>query len=249
MTCEAHRLTSRPLAALLALLPALLLWAAPAPAFALEVPPFKGHVTDLAGVLSPTQAAALERKLAAYARGSGHQFALLTVPSLEGDSLEDFSIRVVKEWKLGSNTAGKDDSLLMVVDLEDHKTRIEVGYGLEGDVPDVIASRVVRNVLQPAFRAQDYFGGIDQAFDILMKAAGGESVAIDERGAGRSRPPILLVLIVLFLAYRFLGPGGMILLASGMRGGGGFRGGGGGGFGGFGGDGGGFGGGGASGDW
>jgi len=242
----------------LGLLVTLLLQLAPRQALALEVPRLAGRVNDLAGLLDAGQRAALEAKLEAYERGSGHQFALLSVPSLEGDSLEDFSIRVVESWKLGKR--GKDDGVLLLVAKQERQMRIEVGYGLEGDIPDAIASRIVREVIQPAFRQGDFHGGLDQAFSLLMRAAGGESVLPPPR-AERRQPGGLKLLfwgaILLFWLLSQAGRGGRgrgagaFMLGAGMGGGfgggmGGRRGGGGGGFGG---GGGGFGGGGASGGW
>jgi uncharacterized protein len=232
-----------------------LLLQAPSPVRALDVPPLGGRVNDLAGLLDAGQRAALEQKLEAYERGSGHQFALLSVPSLDGDSLEDFSIRVVERWKLGKR--GKDDGVLVLVAKQDRQMRIEVGYGLEGDIPDAIASRIVREVLQPAFKQGDFYGGLDQAFGMLMRAAGGESVLPPPRAERRQPGGMKLLfwgVIVLFWLLSGAGRGGRgrgagaFLLGAGMGGGfggGGRRGGGGG----FGGGGGGFGGGGSSGGW
>jgi uncharacterized protein len=236
-------------------------------AFALEVPKLTGHVSDHAALLSSAEAQALERKLSAHEKATGQQFALLTIPSLEGDSLEDFSIRVVESWKLGKKA--KDDGLLLLAVIKDRKLRIEVGYGLEGLITDAHSSRVIRNTLQPAFRSQKYALGLEQAFDTLIKRAGGdasEPPTEERRVKPENATPkwlsILLWLIVaplILLVARFGGGsrfgrryGGYY--RGGMGGFGGFpRGGGfgGGGFGGggFGGGGGRFGGGGASGGW
>lgn len=217
-------------------------------ALALDVPPLAGRINDGANLLSAEEEKRLEQRLAEYERGSGHQFALLTIPSLQGDPIEDFSLRVVERWQLGSEQA--DDGLLLLVVPQDRKMRIEVGYGLEGNVPDALAGRIIRNVLAPAFREAQYAAGIDAAFDALMKAAGGEAVAIPERpessggDLGAFGPLLALAMMLLFLfgGRRGLWVGGLAA--------GGYRHGGGGGFsGGFSGGGGGFGGGGASGSW
>src|SRR6185312_5240110 len=115
-------------------------------ASALDVPEFSGRVVDRANILGDARAR-IDAKLAAHEQQSGQQFAVLTVPSLEGDALEPFSIRVVEAWKLGKK--GKDDGLLLLVVPDDKKVRIEVGYGLEGDVTDALSSRVIRNVIGP----------------------------------------------------------------------------------------------------
>jgi len=235
-------------------------WIMAANADALEVPPLAGRVNDGATLLRAEQREALEQKLAAYERGAGHQFALLTIPTLDGDAIEDFSLRVVEKWQLGR--ADADDGLLMLIVPGDRRMRIEVGYGLEGAIPDALAGRIIRNVLAPAFRSEQYFAGIDRAFDLLIKAAGGQAVDVP---AAKPRPSsssssgeFLLVLFAALIAIvlgssRRGGGGGALLLGSAMMGMGRHRrggfGGGGFGGGGFGGGGGGFGGGGASGGW
>src|SRR3954469_5674234 len=164
----------------------------PANAWARDVPPLVAHVNDTAGMLSPQAEQALEQKLTSYEQKSQHQFALLTVDSLDGDALEDFSIRVVEAWKLGKR--GKDDGLLLLVANKEHKLRIEVGYGLEGDITDAFSARVIRNVLVPAMRAGNAAGGFEQAFSLLMQKASGEEVAApsgvaDSEPRGRSSSP------------------------------------------------------------
>ncbi|HEY6558127.1 MAG TPA: TPM domain-containing protein [Polyangiaceae bacterium] len=234
-----------------------------APASALDVPPLTGRVVDGANVLPPDAEQRITALLEAHERGSGQQFAVLTVPSLDGDPIENFSIRVVEAWKLGKK--GKDDGLLLLVVPKDRKVRVEVGYGLEGDVTDAVSARVIREVMQPAFRQSDYAGGIERALATLMQKSSGQVPNVPgapapapmrqpERGPSFG----VLMFLVLFLAPLLLP---MLLGRRGRRGGGffifpgigggGFGGGGGGGFGGggFGGGGGGFGGGGASGDW
>ena len=241
------------------LLAALLVWAMPARA-ELAIPKLTQHVTDQAHVLPPEAAQRLEQTLTEYERATGHQFALLTLASLEGAPIEDYSIRVAEAWRLGD--AKRDDGLILIVAQADRKMRIEVGYGLEGAVPDALAARVIRHQLTPAFRQGKFDTGIEQAFDTLMKAAKGEAVRVGpppEREKKGSRLTSLLPVLfwVALLGISVLGGLGR---GRGRRGGGVFiggfgggfggssqRGGGGGGFGG--GGGGGFGGGGASGSW
>lgn len=266
---------SRVLARLAQLLLVFVLWV-PATAFALDVPALRAHVNDNADMLSPNAQAALEEKLTAYEQRTQQQFALLTVDSLDGDALEDFSIRVVEAWKLGKK--GKDDGLLLLVVKGDRKLRIEVGYGLEGDVTDAFSARVIRNVLTPALRAGKAEQGIDRAFDVLMQKASGQAVpeaavAPPPKRQRQGPSPFALVVLALFLLPFLLplifsrgrgrGRGTGFLVGglggfgsygggwggSGGGGGGGWGGGGGGGGGGFGGGGGGFGGGGSSGSW
>ncbi|MBI3179276.1 MAG: TPM domain-containing protein, partial [Deltaproteobacteria bacterium] len=136
----------------------LALFFLPAVAAALAVPALRQRVTDLAGLLTSDVHAQIESDLAAHEAKTSQQFAVLTVPTLAGDPLEDFSMRVVEAWKLGRKDG--DNGLLMLVAVKERKIRIEVGYGLEGNIPDALASRVVRNVMQPRFREGDYTGGI-----------------------------------------------------------------------------------------
>jgi len=263
---------TRVFARLVQLLCVLVLWA-PGAALARDVPPLRAHVNDTADLLSAPAEQQLEQKLSNYEQKTRHQFALLTIQSLDGDALEDFSIRVVEAWKLGQK--GKDDGLLLLIVKSDRKLRIEVGYGLEGDVTDAFSAQVIRNVLTPALRAGNAEQGVERAFDVLMQKAAGEkvpdaAVAPPKRESGGGSPFALIGLLLflspfllplLFMRGRARRAGFMVGgLGSmggygggwgGSRGGGGWGGGGGfgGGGGGFGGGGGGFGGGGSSGSW
>jgi uncharacterized protein len=242
---------------------------------ALEVPTLAGRVNDRAGLLAPEARQTLEQKLEAHEKATGQQFAVLTLESLEGEALEEFSIRVVEAWKLGKK--GKDDGLLLLVVKAERKVRIEVGYGLEGSIPDALAARVTRNIIAPAFRKGDYSAGIARAVDALIAAGAGEEVALP--GASKDRAhdsgpfariltllaagPVLLIFLLMLLGRMggggrgtrrragWYGAGWGAGLGSGGFGGGSFGGGGFGGSsgGGFSGGGGGFGGGGASGSW
>ncbi len=229
-------------------------------ASAKDVPPLTGRVTDQAGVLSAEERTQLGALLAAHEQATGHQFAVLIVPSLEGDPIEDFSIRVVEAWQLGKK--GTDDGLLLLVALEDRKMRIEVGYGLEGEIPDALAGRIVREEIRPRFKAGHYADGIAAGLVTLMRVSGWEPPAtagVPQTHTPRSRGPVSLVQVMFWIAmiifFVFMGGRGgggwLMLFALHALGGGRHFGGGGGGGGGFGGfsGGGGFGGGGASGDW
>lgn len=238
------------------------------------VPKLSAWVTDLAGILDPGARRTLESALQRYEQQTGHQFALLIMPNL-GDppeSIDGFAIRVAEQWRLGDKK--REDGLILVVALAERRVRVEVGYGLEGAIPDALAARIIREAIVPAFKQQDFAGGIGAGLSALMSAAGGEAVGLAQpaarrpqargRGSARGQSFIVFLLIgaVLMLMMGRGGRGGrggggflsMLLLGSllgGGRsfGGGGFGGGGfgGGGFGG--GGGGGFGGGGASGGW
>lgn len=150
---------------------------------AVEVPPLQGRVNDHAGILSPAVEESLTRKLAAYEQATGHQLAVLTIATLAGDPIEDFSIRVVEAWKLGKK--GVDDGILLLVASNDRKMRIEVGYGLEGDFPDAAAGRVVRDVMAPHFRRGDFESGITAGVNAVLSATGAEALAGQDKASGK----------------------------------------------------------------
>lgn len=127
-------------------------------AWALDVPPLRSRVNDYASVMPAQQAQALESQLAQLERHSGHQVVVLTVPTLDGEDIEGFSIRVAENWKVGKK--GYDNGVILVVAVKDRRLRLEVGYGLEGLLPDAIAKRIIADYIVPHFRQQDYTGGI-----------------------------------------------------------------------------------------
>ena len=126
---------------------ALLGAALAAPLPALEVPFLSGRVVDLAGMLTESEKQSVEQKLAAFEKKTGAQVAVLTLPSLEGEPLEDYSIRVVETWKLGRT--GHDDGVLLLIARDDRKMRIEVGRGLEDRLTDLVAGRILDHLLRP----------------------------------------------------------------------------------------------------
>ncbi len=155
------------------------------PAAALDPPPLAGRVNDLAGLLAPERRAALEARLEAYERETSHQIVVLTVPSLEGDPIEDFSIRVAEQWRIGQR--GLDNGLIVIVAPQERRARIEVGYGLEGVVPDAVAARILREHMIPEFSAGRMDAGLEAGVAALMQAARGEQV--DAMRRPRARHP------------------------------------------------------------
>lgn len=140
---------------------------------ALEVPPLDGRVADLADLLDGETEARLAQKLAELESERGAQVAVLTVPSLEGDSLEDFSIRVADAWGLGRE--GIDDGVLLLVARDERQLRLEVGYGLEGAIPDAVARRIVDGVIVPRFQEGDTAGGIEGGIEAVLQLIRGET--------------------------------------------------------------------------
>jgi uncharacterized protein len=140
------------------LLVAVAIGGAASPAAALDVPPLTGRIVDAAHLLPTDLAVSLSAELAAHEARTGNQVALLTLPSLEGEPLEEFSHRVATTWKLGQK--GTDNGVLVLVVPGDRKVRIEVGYGLEGTLTDAKSSRIIREEMAPRFRDGDFAGGI-----------------------------------------------------------------------------------------
>ena len=136
------------------------------------VPALTKRVTDLTQTLSAEQQSQLEAKLTAFEQQKGSQIALLIVPTTQPEDIAQFGIRVVDAWKLGR--AKQDDGILLIVAKNDHKMRIEVGYGLEGAIPDLTAKRIISEIMAPSFKRGDFYGGINNAIDKLIALAAGE---------------------------------------------------------------------------
>lgn len=170
---------------------ALLCWLALLPGLAgaaepLPLPALQARVTDLTGTLDASQRGRLEQRLAAIERGGRAQVAVLLLPSTGPETIEQYGIRLGEAWKIGRK--GADDGLILIVAKEDRRTRIEVGYGLEGVVPDAIAKRIVEERMLPAFRQGDFFGGVATALDAIEGALGGEPPPLPPSGAGATGP-------------------------------------------------------------
>ena len=151
---------------------AALLLAAAAGHASVDVPFLAGHVNDTANLLESEQRDRVEATLAEIETATGAQVVILTIDSLDGESIEDFSIRVAGTWKLGQRD--KDNGVLVVVAKDDRKMRIEVGYGLEAVLTDALSSRIVDEVMRPRFRAGDFAGGIEAAADTIGGLIRGE---------------------------------------------------------------------------
>jgi uncharacterized protein len=163
--------------ALLLVLGLLLSALGAAAAESVAIPPLKSRVTDLTGTLDPNQKAALDARLAALDRPGGAQGAILLLPTTQPETIEAYGIRLAEAWKLGhkGDKAGqqdRDNGFIIVVAKDDRKTRIEVGYGLEGTVPDAIARRIIDERMTPAFRAGKFDVGLDAGLDGIVRALG-----------------------------------------------------------------------------
>lgn len=144
----------------------VLFLAVPSPVLALDVPPLTGRIVDLAHLLPSDVAEALSAELAEHERKTGNQIAVLTLPSLEGESLEEYSHRVATTWKLGRK--GTDNGVLLLVVPGERRIRIEVGYGLEGALTDAKSSQIVRREIAPRFKSGDFPGGIVAGLKAVM---------------------------------------------------------------------------------
>jgi uncharacterized protein len=187
------------------------------------VPPLRAPVTDLTQTLSPEQIATLDRKLREFEARKGSQIAVLLVPTTEPETVEQYAIRVAEAWQLGR--ANLDDGVLLVVAKQDRAVRIEVGYGLEGALPDVIANRITDQVVVPRFQAGDFFGGIAAAVDRVIAVIEGEPLPEPERRTPRgegfgSLLPVLFMLVFVGsgILRRMFGAVGGASLTAGLAG-------------------------------
>ena len=228
-------------------------------------------VNDFTNTLTATQAAALEEKLVAYDDTSSNQIAVVIIKSLDGSDIGDFATELGRKWGIGNKK--NNNGVVLLIAKDDHKVFISPGYGLEGALPDALCKQIVETDIVPSFRESDFYRGIDDGTNSIMKAAAGQyepPAGYAARGRkGKGIPGlavIIVVLVIIFIISNITrGGGGSFMSRRGYRGSGippiwwfpsggggsgwsgGGGGGGGGGFGGFGG--GGFGGGGAGGSW
>lgn len=159
------------------------------------------YVNDAGGLLSPAARDTLEEKLAQFERDTSNQVLVATFPDLQGESIEDFSIRLAEKWKPGQS--GRDNGAILVVSKGDRKVRIEVGYGLEGAIPDATAKAILQREILPAFKQGDFEGGIRAGVEAVLKASAGEYKGLP---SGGSPWPVLLffAFVLLFLIFFFM---------------------------------------------
>jgi uncharacterized protein len=213
-----------------------------------QLPELKSYANDFTGTLDQEQLSALNYRLQTFDDSTSNQLVLLIVPTINDYPLEEYANETAVKNKIGSKK--NDNGILFLIVKDDKKIRIEVGYGLEGALPDALANSIIRNVVVPDFKRNDYYSGISNGINAIILATKGEYKAENKRHSRNSFSGIIIIFFVLSSIFRggrrrgggFFFPGGF--------GGGGFSSGGGGfGGGGFSGGGGGFGGGGSSGGW
>lgn len=234
------------------LLPCLLLWASALQA-APDFPTLSGRVVDEASLMSRKQAHQLTQQLAAFEKRSGIQLVVVSVDSLQGETIEEYGYQLGRHWGIGQK--GKDNGVLLLIAQDERKVRIEVGYGLEGDLPDAIAANIIQTRILPAFKRGDMVAGVVAGSQAIMQALGGQYQPTDNASKEDklSGPWLFILMVIAMIVLHNLrggggGPGGRrrsAYMAGGFgagsfgnRSGGGFSGGGGS-----------FGGGGASGGW
>jgi uncharacterized protein len=166
------------------------------------VPPLTAHVVDTTGTLGAESRAALETKLAAFEERKGSQIAVLIVGTTAPEAIEQYALRVAEQWEIGRTRV--DDGVVLVVALEDRRMRFEVGYGLEGAVPDALARRIIAETIAPRFYEGDYAGGLEAGLDALIGLIDGEPLPVPV-ARGPELEPFAALPIILFLSI-FLAP-------------------------------------------
>ncbi len=166
------------------------------PAQTLDVPFLAGHVNDTAHMLSPDVVTALEAVLQAHEDSTSNQVVVLTVPGLQGEVLEEYAMRVAETWKIGQ--ADKDNGVLLLIARDDRAVRIEVGSGLEGNLPDITCGRIIRNEIVPRFRDGDFDGGVTAGVNAMLAAIQGAYVADDAPTAQMADWKARLIMFLLF---------------------------------------------------
>jgi uncharacterized protein len=190
-------------------------------AFALDLPPLTGRVVDQASVINAQTRGNLETKLKDLEDKSGIQLVVATVKSLQGTDIETYANQLFRLWKLGQ--AQKNNGVLLLVAPNEHKVRIEVGYGLEGTLTDALSSVIIASAIIPRFKTNDYSGGIERGVDGIVSVLSGDSAEwqrkVDVRSDDPSQafgllfPALFLILIIFFVIYLIRnadkpGPGG-----------------------------------------
>ncbi|MCR5891019.1 MULTISPECIES: TPM domain-containing protein [Burkholderia] len=164
------------------------------------IPPLTSRVTDVTGTLTGDQLVSLEKMSREFEAKRGTQISVLVVSTTEPETIEQYSMRVVEQWKLGRKNI--DDGVLLIVAKNDRALRIEVGYGLEGVLTDATSSRIINEAIVPRFRNGDFYGGITAGLDAIMRVTSGEPLSPPQRralsgdGAGRLLPVLFLLTVM-----------------------------------------------------
>lgn len=176
------------------------------------IPPLNNGVMDSANVLKAFEKSKVDEKIIQFEREFGSQIAVLIIPQLSNEDIVDYGVRVMEEWQLGRKDI--DDGALLIISINDRKTRLEVGYGLEGAIPDITAAKILNEYLAPHFQKQNYYQGIDQAIDAIIALIQTENLTQNIKEAAISEYSytknnfgfifiIVMALVLLFYLYRW----------------------------------------------
>ncbi len=183
----------------------LLLCCLPVAAYSLDVPRLQGYVNDYAGMISASAKSKIEEGLKAFEQSDSTQIVILTIPSLEGENIEEFSIKTAEAWKIGQQQ--KDNGVLLIVSKQERKIRVEVGRGLEGKLTDLMAGRIIDQVIKPRFKQGDFDAGFIMGASALIAATRGEFKA-EQRPIQRRQkgfPPFLTYFLFVGIFVLILG--------------------------------------------
>lgn len=177
----------------------------PQMSLSLEVPQLRGHVNDYANMLSPGTSQRLEQALTGFEHSDSTQLVVLTIASLEGESLEEYSIKVAEAWRIGQSRL--DNGAILLIAKQERKIRIEVGRGLEGKLTDLVSGRIIRGDMSPYFKKDDYDSGITAGVNSIMQVVKGEYQAQprDLKQGKKSAEPVFTLLLFLLVAIIFIG--------------------------------------------
>lgn len=165
------------------------------------VPPLVGHVTDQTGTLTQGQKSTLEQSLAAFEARKGTQLAVLMIATTVPEGIEQYALRVAEQWKLGRKKV--DDGIILVVAKDDRTVRIEVGYGLEGALSDIVSKRIISETIVPRFKQGDFYGGVQAGAEQIIHVVDGEPLPTpknNQRGADQSLRQLVPFLFIVALA-------------------------------------------------
>lgn len=162
-----------------------------------DVPRPVGHVTDLAGMLTRQEISSLENKLKNYENTSSNEVAILIIESLEGEILESYSIKVAQKWGIGQKD--KNNGVLLLISKNDRKMRLEIGYGLEGVLTDAMSGRIIDGTITPRFKDGDFYGGISDGVEMIIKVCEGEFTAEDLANETKFMVVFFISIVIVFL--------------------------------------------------
>ena len=188
-----------------ALLPFLLLWTATLQA-APDFPPLSGRVVDEAALMSRKQAHQLTQQLAAFEKRSGIQLVVASVDSLDGETIEEYGYQLGRHWGIGQQ--GKNNGVLLLIAQDERKVRIEVGYGLEGALPDAIAANIIHGRILPAFKRGDMGAGIMTGSQSIMQALAGEYQPVEQSKSDKGGPGLFILMVIAMIVFHTLRGGG-----------------------------------------